>query len=101
MASVSLTRFAKRQCSDCIEDVTATLNSLVVGNHYQGIRNIAKNQNTFAKRKREMDKKLKAEAKREKRMQRKKNPEEVAVDSPEALTDIPDDSDQEGTTADE
>ncbi len=32
---------------------------------------MAKNQNTYAKRKREMDKKLKAEAKRERRKKRK------------------------------
>jgi hypothetical protein len=45
---------------------------------------IAKNQNTYAKRKREMDKKNKAEDKRVRRAQRKQETENPSSDSPAA-----------------
>lgn len=52
---------------------------------------MAKNQNTFAKRRREMEKKRKAEAKRERRRKRKEQvdqPIEAAVDdAPDEVTE--------------
>jgi hypothetical protein len=56
-------------------------------------RPIAKNQNTFAKRKREMDKKLKAEAKRIRRHKRKLGLEEIPPpDSLEGEPESPEDA---------
>ncbi len=49
---------------------------------------IAKNRNTFEKRKREMDKKAKADAKRTRRMNKKKRDEQASeTDNPGAQED--------------
>ena len=57
---------------------------------------IAKNQNTFAKRKREMDKKAKAEAKRLRRIKRKQRDEESDVTAPQEGDANPVDTETEG-----
>ena len=53
---------------------------------------MVKNQNTLAKRKREMEKKAKAEAKRLRRIQRKQAAEETRTNPPDetSLEDNPD-----------
>jgi hypothetical protein len=52
---------------------------------------IKKNQNTFAKRRREMDKKAKAEAKRARRLQRKQDDDADNLPAtPDGLSDTPD-----------
>lgn len=60
-------------------------------------RTIAKNQNTFAKRQREMDKKAKSEAKRLRRNKRKQGLEETPPPQAERETpaegDVPDHAD--------
>ncbi len=47
-------------------------------------RTIAKNQNTFAKRQREMEKKAKAEAKRARKLQRKQGGGDDVAPEPQA-----------------
>ena len=66
------------------------LNTLDRSQHKESL--IAKNQNTFAKRKREMDKKLKAEAKRARRMQRKAEPDIVKSPEPAESSEAPDEA---------
>jgi hypothetical protein len=51
---------------------------------------IAKNQNTFAKQKREIDKRLKAEAKKQKRIKRKQErSESPSAELPPGQTETP------------
>ena len=62
--------------------------------HIYGRASIAKNQNTFAKRQREMDKKMKAEAKRARRL--------AAKDAPPVVYDTdPEDDDQQASVSDD
>jgi len=55
---------------------------------------MAKNQNTYAKRKREMDKKLKAEEKRARRKKRKEaGTDSAATNAPAVDTEMHDEAD--------
>lgn len=60
-----------------------------------GRSSIAKNQNTFAKRQREMDKKMKAEAKRARRIAAKDAPPVVYDTDPDDDQDLDSESDDD------